>query len=157
MQYFGKPWDAPVCEDTPHALTPVGRPCLDCGVPIKKGDRGYLIPFARTDGPATIEPHHRVCFHRQVVPDTVMEIKGFNTEPVRPWYKSSRFAVLCLILMVLALGEGCVLLAERGNGNSATEWLLLSAIGAPCFGLLFFALPGLIIGSVIAKIRNPRD
>lgn len=156
MQYFGKPWDAPVCKDTRQALTPIGAPCLDCGRPIEEGDRGYLIPFARTDGPATIEVHHRVCFHRQVVPDTVMEIKGFNTEPARPWYRGSRFAALALILTVLALGEGCVWLAERDNDNSAKEWLIMSAIGAPCFGFIFFALPGLIIGSLIAKARYHR-
>lgn len=60
------------------------------------------------------------------------------------------------IFMILALGEGCVLLAERGNDHDAMGWLVLSLIGAPCFGLLFFALPAMVIGSLIASARYPR-
>lgn len=45
MQVFGPPWDAPAYEESEKVATPVGRPCLDCHVPIKDGDQGYVIPF----------------------------------------------------------------------------------------------------------------
>jgi len=80
MQVFGPPWDAPVYEDSEHVPTPVGRPCLDCGNPIKKRDQGYLIPFMRGNGVVTIEAHHRLCFHQHVIPVTAMQIENFNTK-----------------------------------------------------------------------------
>ena len=68
----------------------------------------------------------------------------------------NRMSRTLIVLVPLALGEGCVLLAEQNNNDSASDLLILSLVGAPCFGLLFFALPALIIGSVIAAIRHPR-
>lgn len=65
--FFGQPWDAPVCEDAPRAPTPVGHPCLDCGLPIQDGDQGFLIPYVRGPGWVTIEPHHRLCFLLQIL------------------------------------------------------------------------------------------
>lgn len=43
MHIFGKPWDAPVCEDAIEAPTPVGTWCLRCGETIVEGDRGMLM------------------------------------------------------------------------------------------------------------------
>ena len=44
MEYFGKNWGAPVCEDCEHVNTPVGKICLYCGEPIVESDRGLLLP-----------------------------------------------------------------------------------------------------------------
>jgi hypothetical protein len=69
MKFFGEPWNAPVCEDTPQAPTPVGELCLDCDKPIRDGDQGLLIPFAPTDRAPYMAPHHRRCFIRSIWPD----------------------------------------------------------------------------------------
>ena len=60
--YFGEPWDAPCCEDSPRVATPVGQPCLRCEVPIKEGDQGWLIPYAPATGYPHLAPWHRACF-----------------------------------------------------------------------------------------------
>jgi hypothetical protein len=44
MTWFGKDWGAPVCRSVEHAATPVGRHCERCKKPIKKTDRGIIIP-----------------------------------------------------------------------------------------------------------------
>lgn len=60
--FFGQPWDAPVCEDSPQVPVPVGQPCMACELEIRQEDQGFLIPYA----PATGYPHlaawHRSCF-----------------------------------------------------------------------------------------------
>jgi hypothetical protein len=55
--WFGKHWGAPICDDTPHAVTPVGMACGFCDEPIAAGDDGVLIPSLGGDG------QHRVAFH----------------------------------------------------------------------------------------------
>lgn len=79
MQVFGPPWDAPVYEDSEKVLTPVDRPCLDCHIPIKDGDQGYMVPYSPAQGPPSMEPRHRLCLHRRIVPHFIMNIPGYNT------------------------------------------------------------------------------
>lgn len=67
MEFFGEPWDAPVCEDTPQAPTPTGQLCFRCKVPIKDGDQGLLIPYAPMTGEPSLEPWHRLCFMREIL------------------------------------------------------------------------------------------
>lgn len=67
MNFFGEPWDAPVCEDTPRVEVPVGQPCLRCGVAIEADDRGFMIPYARAGRKASVEPWHLACFAREVL------------------------------------------------------------------------------------------
>lgn len=72
MQYFGDPWDAPVCDpddeaSVDQAPTPVGDPCLDCDVPIAEGDQGVIFPYAPADGPPRMGAHHRRCFLRSIL------------------------------------------------------------------------------------------
>lgn len=69
MEFFGEPWDAPVCEDTAQAPTPTGQLCFDCKIPIKDGDRGFLIPYLPADGAPTVEAWHFRCFARGVQMD----------------------------------------------------------------------------------------
>lgn len=42
--WFGASWGAPVNEDTRQLPAPVGEPCTRCGLVIKNGDQGVLIP-----------------------------------------------------------------------------------------------------------------
>lgn len=65
--FFGQPWDAPVCEDSPQAPTPVGQPCMRCEVAIKDGDQGFLIPYAPATGYPHLAPWHRACFMTEIV------------------------------------------------------------------------------------------
>jgi hypothetical protein len=44
VNWFGEDWGAPVCRAIDHTETPVGRKCERCGLAIKKGDRGIVIP-----------------------------------------------------------------------------------------------------------------
>lgn len=72
MQYFGEPWDAPVCDpddpdSVPQAATPVGRPCMRCKSLINDGDQGLLIPYAPEEGAPSLEPWHRLCFMRDIL------------------------------------------------------------------------------------------
>jgi hypothetical protein len=72
MQFFGEPWDAPICAYIAQAPTPVGELCLDCDKPIREGDQGLLIqfvPFVPADGAPYMAPHHRRCFIRSIWPD----------------------------------------------------------------------------------------
>lgn len=65
--FFGEPWDAPCCEDSPRAPVPVGQPCLGCEVPIAEGDQGWLIPFAPARGYPVLAPWHRSCFLESIL------------------------------------------------------------------------------------------
>lgn len=62
--YFGAAWDAPICENSAQAETPVGVPCSHCALPIVDGDRGIIMAFAFKPGP---NPIHRECMIRNVV------------------------------------------------------------------------------------------
>lgn len=79
MQYFGEPWDAPVCDpddeaSVEQAPTPVGQQCFahGCGEPIKEGDRGFLIPYMPYEGEPSLEAWHRWCLMKEV---TGVELK----------------------------------------------------------------------------------
>lgn len=69
--YFGEPWDAPAVDAAPRVATPVGVPCLWCGVPVERGDRGFMVGCARLgeDGEpyGSVEPYHRECQMRSVI------------------------------------------------------------------------------------------
>lgn len=74
MQFFGEPWDAPVCDphdeaSVPQAETPVGRACFayHCGRLIAEGDQGFLIPYAGPED-AGLKPWHRRCFQLTIMP-----------------------------------------------------------------------------------------
>jgi len=72
-QWFGKHWGAPLCDETEHVATPVGRLCLDCGEPIAEEDDGVLIPtIAET---VTIEPSHLNCHLRGIVGSVAHQMK----------------------------------------------------------------------------------
>jgi hypothetical protein len=64
---FGGSWGAPICEGAPPAPTPVGVPCLECGVLIKEGDQGVVRPVLRLGRAATMEPTHKECDLRNAV------------------------------------------------------------------------------------------
>ncbi len=67
MLIFGELWDAPICEDTPTAPTPVGEPCAWCEVPIADGDRGVITPCLMADELPKSLPWHRECYFRLTV------------------------------------------------------------------------------------------
>ena len=74
MRYFGAPGDAPVYEDTEQGPTPVGRPCLSCTYPVKRSDRGFLIPYAGGATPGKEEPWHRECFLSDIIGDLAHDL-----------------------------------------------------------------------------------
>lgn len=62
--YFGPKWDAPVTDDAPHTLTPVGEDCQLCNRTIVSTDQGWMRgAFINTeDGIAlATAPVHRGC------------------------------------------------------------------------------------------------
>jgi hypothetical protein len=58
MRWFGTDWGAPVCQDTPHAETPIGETCVHCVDGFVADDRGVIITNA---------PLHLECFLRTVL------------------------------------------------------------------------------------------
>jgi hypothetical protein len=62
--WFGKHWGAPICDDTPHAVTPTGEPCGHCGEPIEADDAGVIVP---TLGEPRRIPFHYECNMRMMV------------------------------------------------------------------------------------------
>jgi hypothetical protein len=68
MRWFGKSWEAAVCETTEHADTPVGLPCARCEIQIASGDRGLLIPVLGSD-PDLIRAYHLKCFLAEIGAD----------------------------------------------------------------------------------------
>lgn len=46
MNWFGKSWGAPICNDVEHVSTPVGERCHLCTKPITETDQGLLIPLS---------------------------------------------------------------------------------------------------------------
>lgn len=57
MKWFGPTWNMPVNEGE-NVPTPVGRPCACCGVPLREGDQGVLLPLGGgREGSATIAQH----------------------------------------------------------------------------------------------------
>ena len=68
MNYFGKPWDAPVTEFVDQGPTPVGELCLWCEEPIQDGDRGILLPCIGLENEQVrIRPEHLECHLRQII------------------------------------------------------------------------------------------
>lgn len=44
--------------------TPVGEPCVDCGVPFTEGDSGEYFPVIQSDLTCLDRPIHTVCATR---------------------------------------------------------------------------------------------
>lgn len=61
--YFGAPW-APICDTGTQCPTPIGTPCLYCGIPIAEGDRGLLMPLMYEP---QLAPWHCECSLRNIV------------------------------------------------------------------------------------------
>ena len=61
MRWFGESWGAPINEDVEHAVTPVGKPCLRCGIDIEIHDQGLLVPLVGVTS-VTDEPWHIQCW-----------------------------------------------------------------------------------------------
>lgn len=67
MNWFGKSWDAPVCEPSTHIDIPVGESCVHCAEPIGADDAGVttaaLIAVNRVDA----VHYHKNCWLSEVV------------------------------------------------------------------------------------------
>ncbi len=64
MKWFGSTWNAPINEMTDHAPVPVGEHCDGCSKPIKKGERGVIIPTLGEEDPV---PYHLDCFMKSIL------------------------------------------------------------------------------------------
>jgi hypothetical protein len=59
MKIFGRAIGCGGC--IPEIATPVGDACLRCGLPIKEGDVGFVMPHMTEE--VTVErPWHLACF-----------------------------------------------------------------------------------------------
>ena len=66
MKWFGTPWKAAVCEDSPRVEVPVGRPCYLCEKPIEATHRGVVLPFhGKPEDPPELNAH-LYCFARSL-------------------------------------------------------------------------------------------
>lgn len=63
MQYFG---DGPVPPALDRVDTPVGRPCLDCSVPVVEGDAGFVMPYVGGPDDEKTAVYHHVCLARRL-------------------------------------------------------------------------------------------
>lgn len=69
MQYFGKSWGAPICEQIPEVPVPIGKVCVGCGNTIKEADSGLILPFSGIkDDDGLVQPFlgddgHSVSYH----------------------------------------------------------------------------------------------
>lgn len=70
MDYFGRPWDVPAVEGQRRVKVPRGVPCGWCGVKVRRGDQGFIVPCMRSDPLKGLrmlsEPWHRECQLRSV-------------------------------------------------------------------------------------------
>lgn len=66
VKWFGKSWEAPVCDPELNTPVPVGKKCFLCKEEIKADDRGLVIPYLGEDIPATEEAEHLVCFMKEL-------------------------------------------------------------------------------------------
>jgi hypothetical protein len=46
VTWFGDIPLSPLFTDENHVAAPVGQPCLECGQPIKEGDRGFIQNYS---------------------------------------------------------------------------------------------------------------
>lgn len=67
MQWFGKPWGAPVCDPKARTATPVGELCAGCKSAIAKGARGLLVQHYEAGPFARLRPWHLDCWLRQLL------------------------------------------------------------------------------------------
>ena len=66
MMYFGDPAFRPDTMTTVEV--PLDRPCLLCGLGFAPTSSGFLIPFVNLQGETKIEPWHRACFLKSILP-----------------------------------------------------------------------------------------
>lgn len=96
VQWFGESWGAPVNKTARHALTPVGQPCMRCGIPIRRDDRGLLVVHCtetsltgRVD--AVRRPWHHHCFVTHMTPMVIHRLHfglpdcGFTNDIPKHW------------------------------------------------------------------------
>ena len=101
MKWFGERAFALICDDVPHAATPVGDVCQRCDEPITQSDSGFLIPHIREPGRIEERPHHAEC-HIRVVIGGVNHLLGNciccgGTEPPDPPSLTKREAALAAV------------------------------------------------------------
>lgn len=72
VRWFGEAWPsphepAPVCSDRKwRVATPAGETCLFCPEDIRLGDKGVVMPYAPSSGPAILAPVHLECLLKDV-------------------------------------------------------------------------------------------
>jgi predicted amidophosphoribosyltransferase len=62
MLWFGKNWNAPICETCQKASTPVGAHCAHCNRKIVDGDNGVILPGISANGEQLNTFWHYICF-----------------------------------------------------------------------------------------------
>lgn len=64
-RWFGAPWNAPICSESPALAPPTHRACAYCGRTIGPADRGIILPWAKPGRTvASDEPVHLACVYR---------------------------------------------------------------------------------------------
>lgn len=62
MKWFGKRWNAMVCFEEEKTQTPIGVNCVYCTKPIKRGNRGVVLPANWRSNHVQALPYHLACF-----------------------------------------------------------------------------------------------
>ena len=60
MKWFGKSWNAPVCQSKERVKIPVKEKCFHCGKKFTRHDKGIMLPFISESGKKLV-PYHLDC------------------------------------------------------------------------------------------------
>lgn len=76
INWFGpKPWDAPICRDTPRCDVPVDDRCARCQRAFVESDRGVTLPGST--GPVA---YHFACHLKSVLPHHLWPSAGLTPD-----------------------------------------------------------------------------
>lgn len=71
MLWFGKSWEAAVCDVETWHPTPIGELCSYCGMVVTEHDAGVILPHMEYDplgrnATTVMRPMHRSCLFQQL-------------------------------------------------------------------------------------------
>lgn len=76
MKWFGRSWDAPVCDPKNHVYVYLaGASCFHCRKDIVEGDRGFVVPFG-----GDVAGVNSKCVYYDNIPHFIYHKKCFFTE-----------------------------------------------------------------------------
>lgn len=66
MKWFGRKWEAPICQDLEQVAIPIEETCFSCSEGFTDLDRGLVLPFSSS---SSIRDTfwHLVCFKKAIL------------------------------------------------------------------------------------------